>query len=406
MGIFGIDLFDPTQTQTAQLQPFAAGVSPPGSTGGMFGQPAPTGGMSPWLRLALQTVAGGLAGSSGKNFGQGVAIGAQYGQQAQETARRNKYVDEQTQYLRGKTEAERRAEMQAADLQKRRDAYIATLPAGDQQMAALDPNAYISAQVAQRFPKPQQPTSDIQNWQFYKQQGGTLPFNDWMLQSKKAGAASTTVTVGSNNGGVQMPYPLEKSVIGDQQRQEFNESDQLARLQNIQASFDPKWLTLGPRAGQAISSLQEFVGIPLSPDAQQSLTKYTQFRQNTVEGFNLALKAQTGTAVSPGEAVRIAAQLPVAGTGIFDGDAPTPFKAKMDNGIRNLKLALMRRHFALKQGMDPLQTGIDLADVPKLIERRGAELEAGLKQQMPGITPEQLKMEVATRLRNEFGTGQ
>lgn len=364
---------------------------------------------------ALDTIGQGLAGLgagllSGRNWGEGLSRGllaANQGmQQAGQDARRDYYVDQQGRYMQRRMQQEDRQQRAADDLQKRRDAYIGTLPEADRQMAALDPNAYISAQVAQRFPKPQQPTSDIQNWQFYKQQGGTLPFNDWMLQSKKAGAASTTVTVGSNNGGVQMPYPLEKSVIGDQQRQEFNESDQLARLQNIQASFDPKWLTLGPRAGQAISSLQEFVGIPLSPDAQQSLTKYTQFRQNTVEGFNLALKAQTGTAVSPGEAVRIAAQLPVAGTGIFDGDAPTPFKAKMDNGIRNLKLALMRRHFALKQGMDPLQTGIDLADVPKLIERRGAELEAGLKQQMPGITPEQLKMEVATRLRNEFGTGQ
>lgn len=404
MGIFGIDLFDPTQTQTAQLQPFAAGVSPPGSTGGMFGQPAPTGGMSPWLRLALQTVAGGLAGSSGRNFGQGVAIGAQYGQQAQETARRNKYVDEQTQYLRGKTEAERRAEMQAADLQKRRDAYIATLPPEQQQMAALDPNAVIGAQVAQMFPKPTQPTSDIQNWQFYKQQGGNLPFNDWMLQSKKAGAPSTSVTVGGTN--VQMPYPLEKSVIGDQQKQQFNESDQLARMQQIQGSFDPKWLTLGPRAGQAINSLKEFVGIPLSGEQQADLTKFTQFRQNTVENFNRLVKDQTGTALSPGEAQRMAAQTPVAGSGIFDGDAPTVFKAKMDNGMRNLKLALMRRHFALKQGMDPLQTGIDLADVPQLIERRGKELEAGLKQQMPSITDEQLKMEVAARLRNEFGVGQ
>jgi hypothetical protein len=38
-----------------------------------------------------------------------------------------------------------------------------------------------------------------------------------------------------------------------------------------------------------------------------------------------------------------------------------------------------------------------------VIEKRGAELEQGIRQQMPKIDPQSLQGEVAARLRKEFG---
>ena len=106
----------------------------------------------------------------------------------------------------------------------------------------------------------------------------------------------------------------------------------------------------------------------------------------------------TGSAMGVQEADRIIATLPNAGTGIFDGDSPTQFQAKLDNAIQQTKYALARKNYSLLKGLK--WENINLDDVPKIVNQRGKEIE---KQYKLDPKDPATKKTVERQLAAEFG---
>jgi hypothetical protein len=204
-------------------------------------------------------------------------------------------------------------------------------------------------------------------------------------------------TQGGAGGGLQKPTTnkIEEKL--------FNTTETLSRLGQMNQQFKPEYLQLGTRVGNKMTSMKDFAGMTISPEEEAQLSEYTGFRRASVDNLNRTLNELSGAAVSPHEAERLKAAQPTAGTGIFDGDAPTEFKRKMEDVTKQSRYAVLRYNYALKNGMNPLQTGIELQNVPALIEKRGAEIEQEVRGQLPGADQKVIDMETRARLAQEFG---
>lgn len=164
---------------------------------------------------------------------------------------------------------------------------------------------------------------------------------------------------------------LEKPNKSEVQKQQLNTGDQIARLNNIQFSYRPEFLNIKFRAGQEWNSLKDkFGSLPASEKA--TLTNYSVYKQNATQNLNLTIKDLTGAAMSDAEAGRIISTLPNAGTGVFDGDSPTQFESKLNNGIQQAKYALARKQYALKNGLNWQDTPLD--QMPSIINKRGEDI--------------------------------
>jgi hypothetical protein len=93
--------------------------------------------------------------------------------------------------------------------------------------------------------------------------------------------------------------------------------------------------------------------------------------------------------------------LPNAGTGIFDGDSPTEFEAKLDNAVQQTKYALARKNYALKQGIkEKAWEKIDLSDMPSIVNKRADEIAKAYK--LDPAKPSD-KATIKRQLAAEFG---
>ncbi|MBM3549659.1 MAG: hypothetical protein FJX54_22195 [Alphaproteobacteria bacterium] len=218
-----------------------------------------------------------------------------------------------------------------------------------------------------------------------------------------ASAAATTPLPGGGSVTRVGDPRLDRQAVKEIEERQLNTAEQLSRLDRIGSTFKPEYLQLGTRAGHALSNMKDFTGIRLTPEETQGLTDYTKFRREATTNLNQTIKDITGAAMGVQEAERIVATMPNAGTGVFDGDGPTAFKAKLDSAIEAAKHAMMRYSYAKANGLDPLKTGIELQDVPRLVSERGAKLFQEVEAANPGATSEAIKAAVRDRLAVEFG---
>jgi hypothetical protein len=154
------------------------------------------------------------------------------------------------------------------------------------------------------------------------------------------------------------------------------------------------------RAGQAWSSIKERAGKNLSPQDVETLRDFSQFRQNSINNLSQTIKDLTGAAMGIQEADRIMAGMPNAGTGLFDGDSPTEFKAKLDNVTKQMRNVEARNAYILRKGLS--FKDIPLDNVPKLINDRAAELAREYRVDLKNATPTQLSA-IRRQLAVEFG---
>jgi hypothetical protein len=211
------------------------------------------------------------------------------------------------------------------------------------------------------------------------------------------------IEIGGRGSPATNPSGLAGGTIGTLEGEAITAGNQIARLNNIAGSFKPEYLQFWTRAGMGWSSLKEKGGVGLTPQNRAELEDFTKFRRDAVANLNRTIKDITGAAMSVPEADRITKETPNAGTGIFDGDSPTEFKAKLDASIKSTRDALYRANWARAKGLDPLKTGIDLQDVPKLIDRRGREIEAIVRNGMPDADDQTVRSRVLQELGREFG---
>jgi hypothetical protein len=247
--------------------------------------------------------------------------------------------------------------------------------------------------VAQGDPKREPITADIQGYNLAKSQGFGGSFVDYQTALKKAGAGSTVVYP----PGALTP---DKSTVTNLQDQLLQSSGRLSSYNRIEAGFKPEYFQPSFRAGQTWSAIKEKAGANLDPQQKQVLTDFSQFKQNSIQELNAAIKAQTGATVTADEAPRIIAGLPNAGSGLFDGDSPTEFKAKLDNSTKQLRLAEARNIYALRNGLS--LKNIPLDSVPKLMNDRAADLAKQYQVDLKKATPTQINA-IKRQLAVEFG---
>jgi hypothetical protein len=174
----------------------------------------------------------------------------------------------------------------------------------------------------------------------------------------KAKAGASTIYTGQ----------LSKTTAGQVEQSVITTADAVTRLNNIQFSYKPEYQNIQYRGKQAWSTLRDkYVGLPEKEKRQ--LAEYSQYRQNSLQNLNQTIKDITGAAMGVQEAERIIAQLPNAGTGIFDGDSPTEFEAKLNNAIQQTKYALARKQYSLRKGLNWESTPLD--KIPSIVQARG-----------------------------------
>lgn len=156
-------------------------------------------------------------------------------------------------------------------------------------------------------------------------------------------------TVISAGGGPD----VQRKTLSAAEEQVVGIDDSLARLDAIRATFDKDFLTVGGKLAAKVTSLKAKFGIgDVSPEEKQFLTKFSDFTRNAIENINLSIKFLTGAQMSEKEADRIRLGSPDPGEGIFGGDDPITFKAKLDSVDRALRLARARKTILLREGIN------------------------------------------------------
>ena len=174
-------------------------------------------------------------------------------------------------------------------------------------------------------------------------------------------------------------------------------------MNNIQFSYRPEYQTIQYRGKQAWGTLKDkYVGLPEKEKRQ--LTEYSQYRQNSLQNLNQTIKDITGAAMGVQEAERIIATLPNAGTGIFDGDSPTEFEAKLNNAVQQTKYALARKQYSLRKGLNWESTPLD--KIPSIVQARGKAIAEQYNLNPKDKDPKKAAADLQTinrQLAAEFG---
>lgn len=224
-----------------------------------------------------------------------------------------------------------------------------------------------------------------------------LPPGNYQI-SNKTGKLSTI-----GGGGVSVyNYPPGSLPPGKEASNQLDEmlmsSGRRAQtFAQIQSSFRPEYLAIPFRGQQAWSTLKDkFVGLP--EDQKKILGEYSAFRQNAVDNLNRTIKEITGAAMAESEAQRIIAGLPNAGTGVFDGDSPTEFQAKLENSVKQVKLVEARAVYMKKNGLS--LKDVSLSSMPQIINDRAKQIA---KQQGLDVNKPEDQMRIKIQLSSEFG---
>lgn len=266
-------------------------------------------------------------------------------------------------------------------------------PAGTQ---ALSPDRF-RQEVELRNQRNAPPgTSAMQNFAFLQQLAAADP----------ALAESFSTFLQNNKGGVttNVNFPdaiaLTTGTATEAQKSVLDAQASLARLDTIAAGFKPEFLTLRTQAGVEIDAFRERVLEPfgvagLDPEERARLSEYATFQRDTINNLSLFVQSLSGAAVTPQEAERLGKSVPEM------GDAPTEFQSKMNASIRDNRRAIARYNFALRNGLDPLDSGIALDGIDALIDQTGQQL---LDQLMAGgMSREDALPMVAEELKRQFG---
>jgi hypothetical protein len=204
-------------------------------------------------------------------------------------------------------------------------------------------------------------------------------------------------------GGVSRPAGPGGTVANQIEERQFNAAEQISRLNAIRRDFRPEHQTFAARLSNRWAALREIGGRNLSPQERQQLTEYTQSRARSLENLNFTIQAVTGAAMGIEEAQRIIATMPNPGTGLFDGDSPTEFQAKLDRATTDVQNAIIRYSLARQRGVDPLRSGIRLEDVPGLVNQRGEEIAREIRADNPRLSENAVRQQVDARLGAELG---
>jgi hypothetical protein len=253
-----------------------------------------------------------------------------------------------------------------------------------------------SVQYLKTLGEPKKPSA-IQEYEYAVGQGYKGTFQDFEVERRKAGAANVSLSA----GGPMVPGKAGANKIDEGL---LDQTQGLMRLDAIQSQFKPEYQTLATRGGNWWTAAKETLGAKLNNKEKKDLEDFSKYRRNAIDSLNQYIKSVTGAAMSEAEAQRILKGMPNPGQGLFDGDSPTEFKAKLDDAISQTKRAIARSAYLKRQGMsleDGLGKGVSLDSMPQIINERGKAIEAELKKS--GVTGKPLERAIRRQLGVEFG---
>jgi hypothetical protein len=233
----------------------------------------------------------------------------------------------------------------------------------------------------------QNKTADIQEYNQAKREGFTGTFKDWVQFA--GGARRTQLNVNTGE--------LSKGTKGKLEEELLTTGNAASRLNQIKSTFRPEYLNIKFRGQQEWASLKDKF-TSLDPKEKAVLQGYSTYKQNSINNLNQTIKDLTGAAMGVQEAERIIAGAPNAGTGVFDGDSPSNFEAKLNNQIKQVQYALARKQYSLTKGLR--WEAIPLEKMPEIVNQRGKEIEKtyNLDPDKPAD-----KITVQRQLAAEFG---
>lgn len=216
-----------------------------------------------------------------------------------------------------------------------------------------------------------------------------------------------TLTQGAIGQGGTLTKPVQTKM----QEKAIGTADNIARLEAIGNQFDPSFMEIETRLGNTKTKWKEKLGMDVSPDEKEKLSKYSAFSRDAVENINAYIKEITGAQMSEKEADRISKAMPDPGDGIFSGDSPTEFKAKWRSAMKALKLSQARATYLLRNGvsdqaligMAKTNTLPSFSQIEETIKGRNIQLEQEMKARNPAASRQEIDVMVAQQLKAEFG---
>lgn len=222
---------------------------------------------------------------------------------------------------------------------------------------------------------------------------------DRTIAGYKAGhGTDVTVNTGPMSPGKTAGTKVDEDLLGVTKR--------VMALDQIASQYKPEYQRFANRAEYAALGVKDST-IGLTNKEKQDLTEFSSYKRNAVDQINQYIHDMTGSAMGVQEAQRLMRAIPNAGSGIFDGDSPTEFKAKLDDVISKTKMAVARLAYIKRNGMS-LEDGegkpvVALERMPALINERGAKIKEELKKAQPSADDKLLDKAVRRQLSVEFG---
>jgi len=214
---------------------------------------------------------------------------------------------------------------------------------------------------------------------------------------------------GKGDAGKMFADPANVDALGKEGSNEIDKkmiaaSENLTNLSSVRAQFKPEFQQIENRLGMAWTAFADKFkkgSALVKPEDRAQLESFSAYRSDALDTMNNYIKAITGAAMTDSEAKRILGALPAVGEGVFDGDGPTAFKAKLDAAFDKTAAAVARYRYAKQSGKDWQTIGIE--QMKGIVRNRGKQLEQEMIRANPDIDRSALPAEVTARLKQEFG---
>jgi len=239
-------------------------------------------------------------------------------------------------------------------------------------------------------------------------QPGPLP-PGWSVEVGKDGQVK--IVQGSMGGRPTQTDPvtgLSNEVLKEIDKNMESAQRQAMQVHRFTQQYKPIFQTIPERGRMWGAALQERLGMDPGADAKASLAEFTRYKSEAAQFFADRIKEMSGAAVTDGEAKRQTAYLPNVGSGLFDGDSPTEFEAKVGRMLNFFDAATARLHYIRKAGlgissMKDIETKMPLDQVPKMIRTAIEQAKSGLAADYPNASAETLEAYAIRRVARDFG---
>jgi hypothetical protein len=161
----------------------------------------------------------------------------------------------------------------------------------------------------------------------------------------------------------------------------INAKKALGRLSEIRRLYKPEYQTTETKVGMAITDILDrfqYTRGDVSDDDRKALSDYRQFRLSAIDNINRYIQEITGAQMSEAEAIRLRQGIPDAGDGLWGGDGPTSFSAKLDQTERLMRLSTIRFSYMKRNGFngdgEALESEMPLHKMEQIINQRSKKL--------------------------------